>query len=197
MRLEPLSLIQLQTPMLRTIAFFAILIVTGCSTTNKANISNAIPYEVQQNIRTSEVEQVRFEFTPAESGELIEETINGMATMQYEVNDPMRGLFTELMQSKFATISDDASDLVKVDIMEVTHSTRRFDHSLSMRVRVTTVKDGEEKSREFAYSDDMEIGFETEGFTSTAYPPSDDIHDLMMKFVIATDRFIDSSFGLR
>lgn len=170
-------------------------VLVGCVPTRVA-VSNSIPFEVQQNIRTAEGTTVGYRFVPHEGSDEVTTSIGG-ATVRYPVNGPMRGLFQELIESKFANIDDGASDRITIHLTNVQHSTSGTSHTLEMTARITTVKDGTENSRDLSYSETFAAQDRGSQYTIAYGLPSSELQAFMLKFVVAADRFIDSNFGIR
>ena len=174
---------------------FAQVMFSGCVSTTTP-VSSALPYEVQQDIRTAEGTDVSFEFIPHAGSDEMEADFSG-AKARYRLNGPMRGLFQELVESKFATIEESASDQIRIELTDVQDEVSGQTYRLSVTAEVTTVHDGETNSRNISYSQTMQAQDQGTDYTVSYGLPSDEIENFMIKFAVAADRFIDANFGIR
>lgn len=171
------------------------LILSACQTT-RTSVSSSLPYGVQQQINTSSEYNVAFDFSPNMRGDLVTAKFGG-AKAQYEVNDPMRGMLTELIQTKFGAISSESNNKIAVEIVDISTSSDRMTHELGMTVEVTTVHDGETNSREISYSTVVEAEDRGGEYTIAYSIPKQALEDFYVKFVVAVDKFVDANFGFQ
>lgn len=185
--------------LLSTALVGVVIIFFGCAST-KLYISNTLPSTMQQHINTAESRDVSFKYTPHQNGNLIDVKVGPMWDASYSVNQPFEGLIRELLQSKFTDVSDNSTIKVAVEITELestvhigTFGTREA-YSLKMAVKVEIEKGGEINNRRFSYSFDMPI---RSGFNNAnaifKKELSDGVKELLVKFVISIDKYIDSN----
>ena len=109
----------------------------------------------------------------------------------------MRGLFAELIESKFAQIDSESSNLIQVEMRNIQQEVSGNIYTIAATAHVTTVHGGEKNEREFSYSQTMEAQDRSGEYTISYQLPREQLQDYMIKFVVATDRFIDANFGIR
>jgi len=182
-----------------TVLVWVVIIFNGCAST-KLYISDTLPSTMQQNINTAEGGDVSFKYTPHPDGNLIDVKIGPMWDASYSVNKPFEGLIRELLQSKFADVSDNSTNKVAVKITELEQTIHKGAlgtteaYSLKMAVKVEIVKGGEISNKRFSYSFDMPI---RSGFNNAnavfKKELSDGVKELLIKFVISIDKYIDSN----
>ena len=56
---------------------------------------------------------------------------------------------------------------------------------------------GESNERDFSYTQTMEAEDRGGQYSISYQLPSDQLQDFMIKFIVATDRFIDANFNIR
>ncbi|MCH7764782.1 MAG: hypothetical protein IIB95_13790 [Candidatus Marinimicrobia bacterium] len=184
----------------RYIALICILITSfGCAPTG-LYISNTIPSTMQQNINTAEGKDISFKFLPHPSGDLIEVKIGPMWDASYSINQPFKGLTKELLETKFSEITDNSLNKITVKITELESKVHigalgtREAYSLKMVINVELEKEGDINNKRFSYSFDMPIrsGFSNANMVFKK-ELSDGVKELLLKFVISIDKYIDSN----
>lgn len=183
------------SPVMRTlfVVIIASLSIVGC-TTSQTTVSNTLPYEVQQQINTSDEFETGFQFTPHPAGDEVEARF-GTGNSVYTINNPVRGQFEELVRTKFGSIDETAENQIEVEITDIQTETDRQVHNLAMTMKVTVANDGDENTREFSYSTTIRpIDTGTE-YTMGKRIPAEALEEFFLKFVVGADKFIDSTLG--
>ncbi len=169
-----------------------VFIFHGCAS-GPTIISNSIPYDVQQLIKVIKSENVSYSYVPNPQGDKIE--VGGTS---YSVNVPLKSLFNELIQTKFQNIQSDASNKIEILLKDVKPeyiepSFSAPSHNLGLTVEVKVVKDGKVNSKSFSYSTTTSI--KKPGMATVV--DTKPIHELLLKFVVAIDKFIDTQYNVQ
>lgn len=173
-------------------ASVVLILLSGCVTT-AIPIASTLPYHLQQDIRSIDTTEMAFQFVPSESAETIETRIAAsVISVRYSINQATQSLIRELLETKFGRLSADSRDRL---LFEITHYSTRTDglaHELNMAVRMTINTGEQTQSKAVAYS------------TTVLWknnPETDDallkqgIEDLLLKFVVAADQFLDAYYA--
>ncbi|MBU0581427.1 MAG: hypothetical protein ABIJ40_16380 [Bacteroidota bacterium] len=182
--------------------FYALVFITGiifilvsCSST--VPLSNIIPFDVQQNIKTIGGATVDFKFIPNPAADNIQAKVD-VTTITYSLNSPLEGKFRELVETKFGKISSDATDKITFQVVNVDHQTQKnsafvvgTNHILRLSINVILFKDGIEEKQTFSYQTSLEAVKISANVYS--FPPKS-LDDFMLKFVVAADKFIDATY---
>ncbi len=167
------------------------LVLSSCS--SSARVSNVIPYETQQLIKTAKAESISYNYLPNPKGDIIE-----VGSTSYSINSPFKALIDELMQTKFQSISANSSDNIEIYLTDVkpeflTPAFSAPSHTLGLTVELKLTKDGEVNEKRFAFSTEAKV---TQPGFSTAVDTKP-IHELLMKFIISIDKFIDTNYDVQ
>jgi hypothetical protein len=154
-------------------------------------------------MRISSVEDfsTNFQFSPNSSAERIKIS-TGPAAGVYSMNEILEGRVTQLMRSKFGSIDQSSENSVSVSIERFEAQTdneimgNEGVHQVDMTVSIEVERDGETFNRTVERS--AEIGFSQ---TDEAMSPSveideADMNEFISQFIVGTDSFIDSNFGV-
>ena len=173
-----------------------LLFLSGCVSSNYVYVPNTIPYGVQQNLRTVGSGEVAFEFQGHQNAETVVATLEKVKSVQYQMNTPMRSMFRELIESKFPSLNPEAEDKIYIEVKEFVTYDGGDQHQISMTLRVVAEVDQKMHDREFSYRLRVPMQRVPVGMAPGVTLPPDAIHDYLLKYVVATDRFIDGIFGV-
>jgi len=175
--------------------FFVAL--TGCSTT--MSVSNSIPYKVQQNIQTVSGDGVAFQFKPHSGAEEIVANVDMGSSINYRVNEPLRGMYHELVRTKFGNVDEAASETVVVEVADITTSTRNpavgtnRSHTISLTIRVSATRDGVSTDQSLNYKTTFPAR-QVPGASGKYTFPQGSVQDFLLKFIVSSDKFIDATY---
>lgn len=168
-----------------------LLLLSGCVTTG-IPIASTLPYQLQQDIRSIDTSEMAFQFVPGESAETIETRIAAsVISVRYSINQATESLVRELLETKFGRLSADSRNRFLFEITHYSTTTNGLTHELNMAVRMTINTGEQTQSKAADYS------------TTVLWrnnPETDDallkqgIEDLLLKFVVAANQFLDAYF---
>lgn len=185
----------MRIPITPALAIIVLTSLMGCVAT-RSHVNSALPYQVQQNIRTAANKEVAFEFIPAAGYDEVNVNFSGART-SFPFNGPMQSLYHELIESKFAWIDSNSSNYIRVEMHNIQHEVIGIKYLIGATARVTTMYNGESNERDFSYTQTMEAEDRGGQYSISYQLPSDQLQDFMIKFIVATDRFIDANFNIR
>lgn len=178
--------------MKKTICFIFLIAFTGCSYTAYIPVSSTIPPRMQQQINTSSNKTISFQFTGNPKAELIKVQPNSV-TNTYKIDKPFKSLYRELVKTKFLQIKPNSKNKINVTIKDFNTTTKRTYHKISMTVTVQLQDGSRTDKRTFSY----ETGVEYEPGLGITFLPSEPIDNLLLKFIVASAKYIDTFYGIK
>src|SRR3990172_1328605 len=86
--------------------------IVGCSTT--LTLQNSIPYETQQLIKSVQTTStINYKYVPNQAGEVLH------TRRMYSINKSLEGMLKELIESKFNSVSESATNSIIVELEKV------------------------------------------------------------------------------
>jgi hypothetical protein len=176
------------------------LFFSGCGTTSQVGMSNALPSVTQLRLNTAEEFETDFAFSGHPEGDKVKISTSTSATV-YDLNGVLEGRLTQLLRSKFGSInpSSDNKISVSVDRIETENDTRAFSsggtHQVSVEVGVEITREGETFTRTISRSAQIDAKQTGELVPKTVVDEAQ-LEEFIMQFVVGTDSFIDSNFGV-
>lgn len=180
----------------------AALLTSACTNTEELRISDNLRSDTQMRIGSVEDFSTDFQFSSNPEAERIEIS-TGPAVGVYSMNEILEGRMNQLMRSKFGSVDQSSENSVSVSIENFNAQTENEimgdegTHQIDMEVSVEVVRDGETFNRTIERS--TEVTFrQTEGGVGSASLEidEDDMNEFISQFVVGTDSFIDSNFGV-
>lgn len=186
-----------------TLFAVAVVVFSGCTSTNRLNLSDSLSSDTQLRVSSAEQFDVDFQFSPNPEGDRIEASTGG-ATAVYSLNDPLEGKLTQLMRSKFGSIDQSSENKVTVSVDRVEANTdnevlsNEGVHSVEMEITAEIVRDGETFTRTIERDVDVDISQETSsgGLQSDVDVEEGPLNEFLQQFVVGVDSFINSNFGV-
>lgn len=176
-----------------------LFITSGCGSTDRLLLSENLSSEFQLRANTVEQYEASFNFNSNPDAEKIvakDQRTGSTAKVQYSLNDPLKGKLTSLMRAKFGSVSESADNKVVFSIEEV--NTRNEDgvHEVSATALIEIERDGESYTRRVSRSTSSAIEPVTGNIQNQVTLDEENLNEFIMQFVVATDSFIDSNFGV-
>ncbi len=179
----------------------AVLLTSACTNTEALRISDNLRSETQMRISSVEDFSTSFQFSPNSAAEQIEIS-TGPAAGVYSMNEILEGRMTQLMRSKFGSVDQSSENSVSVSIENFEAQTNNEImgnegvHQVDMEISIEVIRDEETFNRTIERS--AEIGFSQtdETMSPSVEIDEDDMNEFISQFVVGTDSFIDSNFGV-
>ncbi len=171
---------------LKFISPFIFLFLYSCS--SSLILQNSIPFETQQLIKSVEGNQrVNFLYTSNPEGEVKK------GRLHYSINPALNGMLKELMQSKFNSIDSESDNSINITLSKVKVNddvgAYNVTHTLDITVDIVMIKNKEEMKKSFSYS--------TSFVLSDANVERKEIENLLLKFIVSIDKFIDTAYKVQ
>lgn len=166
------------------------ILFNACSTTTV--VSNSIPAEMQQNIRTTKISDMDYSFTKNHNGDAVSISL-GAFTSSFSVNAPLYGMMNELIETKFGNISSTSVNKIEITLVDV-KILDDYANTLDLTVNVSIKKDGVYNRKSFSYSNQIKM-LQINKYSYQADPK--DIQNLLLKFVVSVDKYIDTIFDIK
>ncbi|MBM3712914.1 MAG: hypothetical protein FJW56_05710 [Actinobacteria bacterium] len=186
----------MKSSLLSFIIVFSSILFVSCGT-SVLYISNTLPSEMQQNINTGKSKDVAFDFVGHPKGDLLEVNAGPMWDSAFPLNNPFKGLLTELLNSKYGYIDSNSKNKVKIQITNLEPNLDKGGlsdglYTLKMSVRVEVNRDSLD-TKNFTYDIGVPLAYGFEG-ANAAFKSnlSKGVKDLLVKFVISIDKYLDS-----
>lgn len=158
--------------------------------TVQRNINNIIPYDAQQLIKSIKSTDVDYRYIGNPKGDkvkLLYYKFAGNYYMETNINSPLSSLIKELMETKFEKINPNSPNKVIIKLVNV--YLKEF--YLGLEVETTIIVNDKENIKLNSYGTIVkEVG-------DNSIQAENIIHELLLKFVIATDKFIDTQFDIQ
>lgn len=180
--------------MKKTLILFSLLILlVGCGSSS-VYIPNTLPVNLQQNINTSKNKNIDFQFISFPSDQFTAKA-NFMCSVTFSVNDPFRGKIRELILTKFSNITDQAKNKILVKTEQINSYTKDKNYIFSMKVSAKMLQDNNvNNQRTFNYTFSVLTGNGSVDDNSRfKREVADNLKQILNKFVISIDKFIDSN----
>lgn len=183
------------------VIFIGAALLTACTNTEKLSLSDNLRSETQMRISSVEDFSTDFQFSSNPEAEQIEIS-TGPAAGVYSMNDILKGRMTQLMRSKFGSIDQSSENSVSVSIEsfeaqtdnEITSS--EGVHEVDMSVNIEVVRDGETFNRTIERDTDISFRQTDDAMSPSVEIDEDDMNEFISQFIVGTDSFIDSNFGV-
>lgn len=184
---------------LTVLAVLLASVTAGCGSTNNLVLSNNLSSDFQLRLNTAEQYEAGFKFNPNPNAEkvVVEDTERPVndAKVQYSLNDPLEGKLRSLMRAKFGAVTNSSGNQVTFTIKNVEASSEDGVHRLEMTSSIEIEREGETYSRRVSRTLTTPIEREASGIPTITLSEQD-LEEFMLQFVVATDSFIDSNFGV-
>jgi uncharacterized lipoprotein YajG len=181
--------------MKKVILFTFITMFTGCAVTKTVEVpvSNIIPPRMQQQINTAASKSVSFNFKGTPKAERVVVHFKRLKNA-YSIDKPFKQLFRELMRTKFQDIKPESSNKINVEISSFKTTNNNSEYSLRMTITVQLADGKRKDERKFTYGTSAGYKFSIGHARFIQIKPA---NQLLLKFVIATDKYIDSFYGIQ
>lgn len=183
------------------LAVLAVLLASltaGCGSTDTLVLSNNLSSDFQLELNTAEQYEAGFKFNSNPDAEkVVAKSGSGTgAKVQYSLNGPLEGKLRSLMRAKFGSVSNSSENQVTFTIESVEASSKDGVHRVQMTSSVEIEREGETYNRKIARTLTTPIKRVTGEMQPTIKISKEDVEEFMLQFVVATDSFIDSNFGV-
>jgi len=175
--------------LLEGLLLFSLLTFYSCGWTSTLTISSSLPAEIQQEIKTTNIDKVDYSFIPNENANNI--TVDALAGVspyyeEMDINSALKPMMDELIQTKFTLISNNPDNKIIVSIKEINYTPGEHPN-LSMTVNALVNYLGQENQNNITYSVELPTHLRKE----------DMIHNWLVKFVIGMDRLLNSIYDVQ
>lgn len=179
----------------------AALLASACTNTEKLRVSDNLRSETQMRISSVEDFSADFQFSSNPEAERIEIS-TGPAAGVYSMNEILKGRMTQLMRLKFGSIDQSSENSVSVSIGSFEARTdnevmgNEGVHQVDMAVNIEVVRDGETFNRTIERSAEIAFSQTDEAMSPSVEIDEADMNEFISQFIVGTDSFIDSNFGV-
>lgn len=153
-----------------------------------------IPDDIKLGITFSKEKSIGYSFIPNRLGDHLTAKVNNILK-EFSVNAPLDTLMRELYQIKFGTNIVCNKDMLTVNVTDI-RFIKSQPYNLEVTIEVILTKDGVEYKKSFTYSYSGIINMLQQGHYAYQINKMD-IQNLMLKFVIDTDKFINQIFEIK
>jgi len=175
------------------------LITSGCGSTDRLLLSENLSSEFQLKVNTAEQYETSFNFNPNPNAEKIiaeDQRTGSAAKVQYSLNGPLEGRLTSLVRSKFGSVSESSDNKITFSVEDVSARSVDGTHSIEVTALVEIEREGETYTRRIARSTSTPIKPVTGNVQNQVTLDKETLDEFVMQFVVATDSFIDSNYGV-
>lgn len=174
-------------------------LTAGCGSTDTLVLSNSLSSDFQLRLNTAEQYEAGFNFNSNPSAEKVtaeSQRAGSNAKVQYSLNEPLKGKLRSLMRAKFGSVTNSSDNQVTFTIESVEASSEDGVHRVQMTSSIEIQREGETYSRQVSRTLTTPIERVTGNMQPTISISEQDVEEFMLQFVVATDSFIDSNFGV-
>jgi hypothetical protein len=184
-------------PLLVVLGLVSLVTFYGCGST-KLFVSNTLPSTMQQNIKTGVSKQISFSFADHPQANEVNLDIGPMWSCSYFINQPFRGMLTDLLESKYGHIDEKAPNKVSITITKFEQTLDKGGisdgfYSMALAVEVQVNKDGKKDIKRFSYDIGVPLAY---GFTDANKvfhnKLAESVKELLVKFTVSIDKYLDS-----
>lgn len=184
---------------LTALAVFIASLTAGCGSTDTLVLSNSLSSDFQLRLNTAEQYEAGFNFNSNPDAEKVvakSPRVGSSAKVQYSLNEPLESKLRGLMRAKFGAVSNSSENQVSFTIENVRAISEDEVHRVEMTASIEIERQGETYSRKVSRALTTPIKTVTGNMQPTITLSEQDIEEFMLQFVVATDSFIDSNFGV-
>lgn len=183
---------------LTVLTVLLVSLTAGCGSTETLVLSNNLSSDFQLRLNTAEQYEAGFNFNSNPNAEVVAESprAGSSAKVQYSLNDPLRGKLVSLMRTKFGSVANSSDNQVTFTIESVEVSSENEVHKVGMVASIKIEREGETYTRNVSRGLATPIKTVTGEMQPTITLSDQDLEEFMLQFVVATDSFIDSNFGV-
>lgn len=174
-------------------------LTAGCGSTDTLVLSNSLSSDFQLRLNTAEQYEAGFNFNSNPNAEKVtaeSQRAGSNAEVQYSLNEPLEGKLRSLMRAKFGSVSNSSDNQVTFTIESVEANSEDGVHRVQMTSSIEIQREGETYSRQVSRTLTTPIETVTGNMQPTISISKQDVEEFMLQFVVATDSFIDSNFGV-
>jgi len=183
-------------------AVLAVLLTSltaGCGSTETVVLSNSLSSDFQLKLNTAEQYEAGFNFNSNPDAERVvakSPRVGSSAKVQYSLSEPLEGKLRNLMRAKFGSVTNSSENQVTFTIENVDASSEDGVHRVEMTSLIEIEREGETYTREVSRALTTEVERVSGNMQPTVTINEQDVEEFMLQFVVATDSFIDSNFGV-
>jgi len=184
---------------LTALAILITSLTAGCGSTDTLVLSNSLSSDFQLRLNTAEQYEAGFNFNSNPNAEKVtakSPRVGSSAKVQYSLNEPLEGKLRSLMRAKFGSVTNSSDNQVTFTIESVEAISENEMHRVQMTASIEIQREGETYSRQVSRTLTTPIETVTGNMQPTISISEQDVEEFMLQFVVATDSFIDSNFGV-
>jgi len=174
-------------------------LTAGCGSTETLVLSNSLSSDFQLRLNTAEQYEAGFNFNSTPSAEKVvakSPRMGSSAKVQYSLSRPLEGKLRSLMRAKFGSVTNSSENQVTFTIENVDASSEDGVHRVQMTSSIEIQREGETYTREVSRTLTTPVETITGDIQNRVTLSEQDVEEFMLQFVVATDSFIDSNFGV-
>jgi len=174
-------------------------LTAGCGSTDTLVLSNSLSSDFQLRLNTAEQYEAGFNFNSnPDAQKVIAESprMGSNAKVQYSLSEPLEGKLRGLMRAKFGSVTNSSDNQVTFTIESVKATSEDGVHRVQMTSSIEIQREGETYNRRVSRTLTTPVETVRGDIQNRVTLSEQDIEEFMLQFVVATDSFIDSNFGV-